>query len=294
MVDQLLCRTGGCPCDAPSPRAQGLSGGRFLSATAIALVFTFTAALPAAAAPDADKAEAKAEKRAEKRAAALNRLGPDTVIPLRFTDVIVEDGQLVAIGRLGNTPFRAPITFETERDGGVCPILHLMLGPIDLNLLGLGVQTSEICLAIDAESGRGNLLGNLLCGVAGLLDQGVPLGNILADLTQADLNALLDGITGLLNGAMEEVTAPGTLKKARCDILNLALGPVDLNLLGLLVMLDDCEGGPVTVDIFAVPGAGNLLGNLLCGLAGLLDGGAPNPALARQLTDVADAILDLL
>jgi hypothetical protein len=260
--------------------------------TAIALAFTFSAALPAAAAPNADKAAAKAEKRAEKRADQLNRLGPDTVIPLRFTDVIVEDGQLVAIGRLGNTPFRAPIEFETEQDGGVCPILHLMLGPIDLNLLGLGVQTSEICLAIDAESGPGNLLGNLLCGVAGLLDGGAPLGNILADLTQPELDLLLDGITGLLNGAMEEVTAPGALQEARCDILNLALGPIDLNLLGLVVMLDDCADGPVTVDVFAVPGA--LLGDLLCGLAGLLDGGASTPALARQLTDVADAILDLL
>jgi hypothetical protein len=260
----------------------------------VALVFTFIAAVPAGAAPNADKAAAKAEKRAEKRAAQLNRLGPDTVIPLRFTDVILRNGQLVAIGSLGSTPFEAPITFQTEQDGGVCPILHLMLGPIDLNLLGLAVQTSEICLAIDAEAGPGNLLGNLLCAVAGLLDGGTPLGDILAGLTPLELNTLLDGITGLLNGAMEEVTAPGTLQDAECDILNLSLGPVDLDLLGLLVHLDDCDNGPVTVDIFAVPGPGNLLGNLLCGLAGLLDGGAPTPALARQLTDIADSILELL
>jgi len=58
----------------------------------------------------------------------------------------------------------------------------------------------------------------------------------------------------------------------QCDILNLALGPIDLDLLGLVVELDDCEGGPITVDIVAVEGGG-LLGDLLCGIAGdLLDG----------------------
>ena len=51
------------------------------------------------------------------------------------------------------------------------------------------------------------------------------------------------------------------------DVLNLVLGPLDLNLLGLKVHLDK-----VVLDITAVPGAGNLLGNLLCAVAGLLDG----------------------
>ena len=50
-------------------------------------------------------------------------------------------------------------------------------------------------------------------------------------------------------------------------MLNLVLGPLDLNLLGLEVHLDK-----VVLDIIAVTGAGNLLGNLLCAVAGLLDG----------------------
>ena len=54
---------------------------------------------------------------------------------------------------------------------------------------------------------------------------------------------------------------------AACDILNLVLGPLDLNLLGLEVHLDT-----VVLDIVAQPGPGNLLGNLLCAVAGLLDG----------------------
>ena len=62
----------------------------------------------------------------------------------------------------------------------VCDILTLNLGPLHLDLLGLVVDLSEIDLVITAVSGPGNLLGNLLCAVAGLLDQnGGGLGNLL-------------------------------------------------------------------------------------------------------------------
>ena len=56
---------------------------------------------------------------------------------------------------------------------------------------------------------------------------------------------------------------PSAAAVGSCDVLNLVL----LNLLGLKVHLDK-----VVLDITAVPGAGNLLGNLLCAVAGLLDG----------------------
>ncbi|QSW97858.1 hypothetical protein [Haloterrigena alkaliphila] len=63
-------------------------------------------------------------------------------------------------------------TVSTQQQ--TCDILFLNLGPIDLNLLGLVVNISEITVNVDAQSGGGNLLGNLLCAVAGLLDpQGV-------------------------------------------------------------------------------------------------------------------------
>jgi hypothetical protein len=54
---------------------------------------------------------------------------------------------------------------------------------------------------------------------------------------------------------------------ARCSILNLHLGTLNLNLLGLVVHLN-----PVHLTITAVPGAGNLLGNLLCKITALLNG----------------------
>ena len=42
--------------------------------------------------------------------------------------------------------------------------------PSDLDLLGLQIHLSQVELTIVAEPGPGNLLGNLLCAIAGLLD----------------------------------------------------------------------------------------------------------------------------
>lgn len=77
----------------------------------------------------------------------------------------------------------APVTDPSSS----CPILNLTLGPINLNLLGLVVQTNQINLSITAQSGPGNLLGNLLCDVANLLN-----GN--------------GGLSGLVNGLLNQVT----------------------------------------------------------------------------------------
>jgi hypothetical protein len=71
-----------------------------------------------------------------------------------------------------------------------CAILHLTLGPLDLNLLGLVIHLDRVNLTIDAQSGPGNLLGNLLCAVAHLLD-GNPLGDVLSQIVGL-LNRVID------------------------------------------------------------------------------------------------------
>src|SRR3954447_989544 len=107
--------------------------------------------------------------------------------------VVNQAGQLLLKGTftdtLGNvTNFSTPILDATA--AGSCQILDLTLGPLDLNLLGLMVHLDTVHLNITAQSGPGNLLGNLLCGVAGLLDNGAS-NNAIANL----LNRLL----GILN-----------------------------------------------------------------------------------------------
>jgi len=77
---------------------------------------------------------------------------------------------------------------------GSCTILTLNLGPLDLNLLGLMVHLNQVVLNITAQPGPGNLLGNLLCAVANLLNGG-NLTNLLTQLT-----GLLNQILGALGG----------------------------------------------------------------------------------------------
>jgi Planctomycete extracellular len=218
-----------------------------------------------------------------------------TMLPLTITGVSIQNGQLLALGQLGSTTFSAPLSLTTSPSADpACPILHLRLNAIHLNLLGLKVDTSNICLNITAMPGSGNLLGNLLCNVAHLLDTGTPLSNILGSLSSADVSTLTGGLTSLLNGALATATAPSAVSGASTNILHLSLGPVDLNLLGLDVHLDNCANGPVTVDISAQSGPGQLLGNLLRGLGHLLDSSANQIAIGNKLAKVANEILSLL
>jgi hypothetical protein len=255
---------------------------------------------------------------------------------LNVTDVAVQNGQLVAngtlsgaltdlngqpIGTVTNVPVTMPLAVT-----GTCQILHLTLGPLDLNLLGLVVHLNQVNLNITAQSGPGNLLGNLLCAVAHLLDGG-PLSAIsnLLNRIFALVQSLLCGIgvtggspataggtfagalnlnsvavqngqlvgIGTLSGVLTDlngqplgtvtntpVTLP-LLATGTCDIMHLTLGPLDLNLLGLRVQLSQ-----VVLDITAQSGPGNLLGNLLCAVTHLLDGGGPLTAIANLLNHI--------
>lgn len=77
-----------------------------------------------------------------------------------------------------------------------CSVLHLDLGPLNLNLLGLTVHLNQVVLDINAMSAPGNLLGNLLCSVANLLNTS-PLG--------------AQQVTGLLNIVQQLLSTPGLL-----------------------------------------------------------------------------------
>ena len=112
-------------------------------------------------------------------------------------------GQLVAQGTLTGTltntatgattavgPQAVTLPVDLAQTTGTCEILNLVLGPLDLDLLGLVVHLDQVVLNITAEQGPGNLLGNLLCAVAGLLDG--PTGGLNG------LAALLNRILAIL------------------------------------------------------------------------------------------------
>lgn len=116
-------------------------------------------------------------------------------------------------------------------------------------------------------------------------------GQLVANAT-ATLDVLGRTVTQAVQIPLEVGATPGPTAGS-CDILNLTLGPINLNLLGLIVNLDNCTGGPVTIDITGSMAPGNLLGNLLCGIAGLLDGGLGGLSTA-QLTTLTTGLTDLL
>ncbi len=66
-----------------------------------------------------------------------------------------------------------------------CQILTLTLGPLHLDLLGLVIDLNQINLNITAQPGPGNLLGNLLCDVANLLNNPGGLANLLNQILGA-------------------------------------------------------------------------------------------------------------
>jgi hypothetical protein len=113
------------------------------------------------------------------------------------TQFAAQNSQLVAVGTLTGTLVNAvgnvigavtqAVTLPVTTINGTCQILHLELGPLDLNLLGLQVHLNRIVLDITAQAG-GGLLGDLLCSIANLLNGG--LRNILNQLV-AFLNRLL-------------------------------------------------------------------------------------------------------
>jgi hypothetical protein len=76
-----------------------------------------------------------------------------------------------------------------------CDVLFLELGPLSLDLLGLTVDLNQVVLDINAVTGAGNLLGNLLCALLGLLD-GIALFGAITSLLES-INAILEGIGGL-------------------------------------------------------------------------------------------------
>jgi hypothetical protein len=90
-----------------------------------------------------------------------------------------------------------PLPLPPLPAGNACSILSLNLGPINLNVLGLVIRTNEIQLRVDAVQGPGNLLGNLLCGITGLLNPATG-GTGVANTPLGQLAQILNAILALV------------------------------------------------------------------------------------------------
>jgi hypothetical protein len=115
---------------------------------------------------------------------------------LTVTEFKYENGQLFVRGIVNGVDdfdwTEAELTRQGPTTAPVCDILTLRIGRIFLDLLGLQVDIAPIAIDIRGVTGPGNLLGNLLCALAGLLDPPGPLAAIL-DLIDR-INRILAGL----------------------------------------------------------------------------------------------------
>jgi|tagenome__1003787_1003787.scaffolds.fasta_scaffold20845494_1 hypothetical protein len=238
-----------------------------LVATAVSAVFAGTAS-PAAAAPSAAQSTG------------VMHVGFAVQKFVKHGKTLVAIGQTIATVTTDQgtytsaQPFTSTVTRKgtahvagartTQQASRICNVLNLTLGPLHLALLGLIIDLDKVVLNITADS-NGGLLGSLLCGLAG---GGGVLGTTAnaANLTKAAKSsglALGPGFNIPVNAVSTSGASAGTqAAQAVCTVLDLTVGPLDLNLLGLMVHLDK-----VHLLITADPNGG-LLGSLLCSLAG--------------------------
>jgi hypothetical protein len=155
-------------------------------------------------------------------------------------------------------PFRAKVTTPVKLFSGassqrICNVLNLTLDKLSLNLLGLHVDLDKVVLNITANS-RGGILGSLFCSLAG---KRVSLAKAATKLNYAAKRSGLatQGVRFAVPANHSQAMAPGP-----CQVLDLVLGPLHLNLLGLIVDLNQ-----VHLQITADPNGG-ILGSLLCSL----------------------------
>jgi hypothetical protein len=169
-------------------------------------------------------------------------------------------------------------------------IVVALLAAMGLSFAGAGVAS-----AAPSAPAAARPVTALATPITGTADNGSFAGTFTPSRFSARNGGLL--ATGVLTGTVSDasgapigtvtrtVSMPVTIAAVSCQVLNLVLGPLHLDLLGLVVDLNQ-----VHLVINAVPGAGNLLGNLLCALTGLLNG---TPTLGG-LSALLNAILAVL
>jgi hypothetical protein len=159
---------------------------------------------------------------------------------------------------VAKAPFaaRVAVARPAASPSTTCPVLTLELDTLSLDLLGLHVDLSKVVLTITADS-TGGVLGKLFCNLS---------SGQLATATPSTARAL-SAVTHRSGFTTRGVSFGVPLRQARtlapgpCSIVDLLLGPLHLELLGLIVDLNQ-----IHLQITADPNGG-ILGSLLCSIA---------------------------
>jgi hypothetical protein len=228
--------------------------GRSISAAALAAVAVGVAAAPAAA--------SDATPIASSRPAPATPVSGRMNLDVRVRRFAVRAGQLRATGVVeaslqgaGATPTTVRQRVELQvRPGQNCQILVLTLDQLNLVLLGVTVHLDRVELSVTGER-QGGVLGRLFCSLA---QARVRSARVAA---AARLNHGLHGRAMHVMRFGVRAHAAQATPAGTCSILDLVLGPLHLDLLGLVVDLNR-----VHLTITGNP-AGGVLGRLLCGVS---------------------------
>jgi hypothetical protein len=159
---------------------------------------------------------------------------------------------------------------RTQQVAPTCHILLLELDELDLTLLGLRVflRSAEpdrpIELRLHADR-AGGILGRLFCDLTEGSATAATAKKAARQLNTRVKNSTILRANGTIyaparagQGSANSSQSPS--QAVECDVLHLILGPLHLDLLGLIVDLNKIE-----LDIKAIPGT--VLGDLFCQLA---------------------------
>lgn len=151
------------------------------------------------------------------------------------------------------------------KTGGTCSVLDVSIKSLHLTLLGLDVNASAINLQITGNAKQ--TLGRLFCRLSRNLD---------LRSSKRSTRGIVRSLNRNMNRrAMPTVAFSGIVTRqqttsayAPCEVLNLVLGPVHVNLIGLIVdLFGPTKKDPITAVVTADPNRG-VLGAKFCELAG--------------------------
>ena len=126
---------------------------------------------------------------------------------------------------------------------------------------------------------QSSVAGGVLNGIVTITKFANQAGQLVAE---GNFNGTFTNSAGTVTNVSQPITAAVANATASCPILSLTLGPINLNILGLVISVPNT----ITLNITAVPGAGNLLGNLLCDVANLLNGSSLSGILDTLVADL--------
>jgi hypothetical protein len=144
----------------------------------------------------------------------------------------------------------------TASTGGSCRVLHLFLNQLNLQLLGLTAHLDKVTLNITGQP-HGGVLGSLFCKLARAKVAAVRAS--VARSLNAEVRQHQGDLLRFSANLKPQFTAHSS--SATCPVLDLIVGPLNLQLLGLVVDLQK-----VHLNVTATRGAG-ALGDLFCQLA---------------------------